>query len=171
MSKALQNHCDEHINVLAECDCALCEVGGTACIADINDFSDAPDEMIHKWYAMVFPEAPTIKDSGQRRVFETGATRDCAEGKGRFDLLPWAALLEVAKHAENGSKKYGEHNVDKGLPTSSFLDSAVRHIGKHLAGWTDEPHLEAAAWNCLWAVEMTLKHPELVDTPWTGGAV
>ena len=31
---------------------------------------------------------PTIKDSGERRVFETGAVRDCAEGKGRCDLLP-----------------------------------------------------------------------------------
>ena len=35
----------------------------------------------------------TIKDSGERRVFETGAVRDCAEGKGRCDLLP---LREVA---------------------------------------------------------------------------
>lgn len=31
---------------------------------------------------------PEIKDSGERRVFETGAVRDCAEGKGRCDLLP-----------------------------------------------------------------------------------
>jgi transcription initiation factor TFIIIB Brf1 subunit/transcription initiation factor TFIIB len=29
-----------------------------------------------------------IKDSGQRRTFETGAVRDVAEGKGRCDLLP-----------------------------------------------------------------------------------
>lgn len=33
-------------------------------------------------------EGCTIKDSGERRVFETGAVRDCAEGKGRCDLLP-----------------------------------------------------------------------------------
>lgn len=38
--------------------------------------------------------AGTIKDSGERRVFETGAVRDCAEGKGRCDLLP---LREVAQ--------------------------------------------------------------------------
>lgn len=31
---------------------------------------------------------PEIKDSGKRREFETGAVRDCAEGKGRCDLLP-----------------------------------------------------------------------------------
>lgn len=34
-----------------------------------------------------------IKDSGNRRSFESGAVRDIAEGKGRCDLLP---LLEVA---------------------------------------------------------------------------
>ena len=107
-----------------------------------------------------------IKDSGNRRKFESGAVRDMAEGKGRFDLMPWAALMEVSKHCENGAKKYGEHNVDKGLPTSSFCDSAVRHLAKHIDGWTDEPHLIAAAWNILWAIQMEIKHPKLVDVPW-----
>lgn len=30
----------------------------------------------------------TIKDSGDRRVFDSGAVRDIQEGKGRCDLLP-----------------------------------------------------------------------------------
>ena len=107
-----------------------------------------------------------IKDSGNRREFSTGAKRDMSEGKGRFDLMPWAALMEVAKHSENGAKKYGSHNVDKGLPTSSFADSGIRHLAKWLDGWTDEPHLIAAAWNILWAIQMEIKHPELVDVPW-----
>ena len=29
-----------------------------------------------------------IKDSGERREFDTGAVRDIQEGKGRMDLLP-----------------------------------------------------------------------------------
>lgn len=33
-----------------------------------------------------------IKDSGQRRTFETGAVRDVAEGKGRCDLLPLGVI-------------------------------------------------------------------------------
>jgi hypothetical protein len=46
-----------------------------------------------------------IKDSGERRQFFDAdgnplAVRDMAEGKGRFDLMPWAALMEVAKHCE-----------------------------------------------------------------------
>ena len=110
-----------------------------------------------------------IKDSGKRREFASGAVRDCAENRGRMDLLPWAAIMEVSKHCENGAIKYGEHNVDKGLPTSSFCDSAARHLAKYLDGWTDEPHLLAAAWNLLWAIQMTVKKPEMVDTPWRGG--
>jgi hypothetical protein len=107
-----------------------------------------------------------IKDSGQRTEFASGAVRDMHTGKGRMDLLPWAAIMEVSKHCENGALKYGEHNVDKGIPTSSLCDSAARHLAKYLDGWTDEPHLLAATWNLLWAVQMGLKHPELVDTPW-----
>jgi hypothetical protein len=106
-----------------------------------------------------------IKDSGDRRAFESGAVRDMSEGKGRMDLLPWAAIMEVAKHCENGAKKYGEHNVDRGIPTHSLCDSAARHLAKYLDGWEDEPHLLAAAWNLLWAIQMTIKHPEMVDTP------
>ena len=107
-----------------------------------------------------------IKDSGERTTFETGAVRDMHKGKGRMDLLPWAAIMEVSKHCEAGALKYGEHNVDKGIPTHSLLDSAIRHAAKYLDGWTDELHLVAAAWNLLWAIEMEIKHTECVDTPW-----
>lgn len=107
-----------------------------------------------------------IKDSGDRRKFKSGAVRDMSEGKGRMDLLPWAAIMEVSKHCENGAKKYGEHNVDKGLATHSFCDSAARHLAKYMDGWDDEPHLLAAAWNILYAIQMELKHPELCDVPW-----
>lgn len=109
-----------------------------------------------------------IKDSGNRREFDTGAVRDIEEGKGRMDLLPWAAIIEVSKHCEAGAKKYGEHNVDKGIPTSSFCDSAARHLAKYLEGWNDEPHLLAATWNLLWALQMTIKNPEMVNTPYKG---
>lgn len=107
-----------------------------------------------------------IKDSGERTEFGSGAVRDMHEGKGRMDLLPWAAIIEVSKHCEEGAKKYGEHNVDKGIPTHSLCDSAGRHLGKYLDGQTDENHLVAAAWNLLWAVQMVVKCPEYVDTPW-----
>lgn len=109
---------------------------------------------------------PKILDSGERTEFSSGAVRDMHAGKGRFDLVPWAAIMEIAKHCENGAIKYGEHNVDKGIPTHSLCDSAARHLAKYLDGWDDEPHLVAAAWNLLFAIQMEIKHPELVDTPW-----
>lgn len=102
----------------------------------------------------------------EQREFVTGAVRDKSDGKGRMDLLPWAAILEVSKHCENGSKHYGEHNVDKGINTSSLCDSGARHLAKYMDGWDDEPHLLAAAWNLLWAIQMEKKHPELCDIPW-----
>ena len=158
-----------------------------------------------------------IKDSGERREFETGAVRDMAEGKGRFDLMPLSEvanlfgkdhriyviimdlscmldfdsrssepfvtnaiynfvayckekdfkdvtlsdiaeyMLEVAIHFEEGAKKYGEHNWEKGLPLNSYVDSATRHLMKHISGMTDERHDRAFIWNML-AYAYTVNH-------------
>lgn len=41
-----------------------------------------------------------LKDSGSRRAFDSGATRDISEGKGRCDLLPLSVLaahLDIAE--------------------------------------------------------------------------
>lgn len=108
-----------------------------------------------------------IKDSGDRTSFQTGAVRDMHAGKGRMDLLPWNAILQVSKHCEAGAQKYGEHNVDKGIPVHSFMDSGLRHAAKHMSGQVDEPHLVAACWNMLWALEMELTRPDMADVPWT----
>lgn len=106
-----------------------------------------------------------IKDSGNRTQFETGAVRDMHTGKGRMDLLPWEALVEVSKHCEEGALKYGERNCEKGIPIHSLIDSAFRHLAKYMMGMKDEPHLRAAAWNILFALYMEIKHPELQDIP------
>ena len=156
----------------------------------------------------------TIKDSGERRQFETGAVRDIQEGKGRCDLMPlgvvynflkpirgdaampieyirifqetgdttalyeaikffsgyclsWGSecsmLLEVAKHFEEGAKKYGESNWQKGLPVHCYIDSAVRHYLKWLRGDKDEPHDRAFVWNlmcCIWEVDYSPRAKE-----------
>lgn len=104
-----------------------------------------------------------IKDSGDRTEFETGAKRDIQHGKGRMDLLPWYGIMEVSKHCEEGAEKYGEHNVDKGIPLHSLCDSAARHLAKFIVGEMDEDHLRAACWNLLWALNQRKTHPELDD--------
>lgn len=159
-----------------------------------------------------------IKDSGERREFETGAVRDIQEGKGRCDLMPldiiarivdgrivstteetdnvlykidmfkrsgvegylfsairtfidfrsqfdnvYDAMLEVSVHFEEGAKKYGENNWQKGIPVHCYIDSAVRHYLKFLRGDNDERHDRAFLWNiicCIWTMQ---HHPELDD--------
>lgn len=107
----------------------------------------------------------TIKDSGQRTEYENGFVRDMHEGKGRMDLLPWRAIIEVAKHCEEGAKKYGERNIDLGCPQHSLIDSAFRHLAKYTIGMNDEDHLRACAWNILWCLEQEITHPEMRDIP------
>lgn len=43
-------------------------------------------------------ELPKIKDSGERRVFETGAVRDITEDKGRCDLLPLDVVADITAY-------------------------------------------------------------------------
>lgn len=104
-----------------------------------------------------------IKDSGERREFPTGAVRDMAKGKGSCISLPFGALLRLSKHYEAGLNKYGFRNWAKGLPVSSFMDSALRHLLKYCQGMDDEDHLSAAAFNILSAMEMEEFHPEMCD--------
>ena len=106
-----------------------------------------------------------IKDSGERTAFETGAVRDMHAGKGRYDLLPWNAIHELAIHCENGALKYGERNCEKGIPTHSLLDSAIRHLSCYMRGQTEENHLRAAIWNIAMAMEMELNNKEMQDIP------
>lgn len=91
-----------------------------------------------------------VKDSGQRRKYETGAVRDRHLGKGRCDLLSGTALLELAKYMEACALpvgKYPARNWEKGIPLKDYIDSALRHLFKLLAGYNDEPHGMAAFWN------------------------
>jgi len=106
-----------------------------------------------------------IADSGDRREFDNGFVRDMSEGKGRMDLLPWAAIVELSKHGENGAVKYGERNIDKGAPINCMLDSAFRHLAKYMEGETDENHLVSAMWNIAWAVQFETTKSEMQNIP------
>lgn len=108
-----------------------------------------------------------IKDSGNRtKLGNTGFVRDVQTGKGRMDLLPWYAIIEVSKLSAEGAEKYGERNIDLGAPLHSLLNSGSRHLAKYIMGENDEDHLRAACWNLLWALQQRTTHPELNDMPW-----
>jgi hypothetical protein len=90
-----------------------------------------------------------VNDSGKRQEFNTGSVRDTREGKGRFDLISPIALRRLAQHYENGARKYGDRNWEKGQPLSRYLDSAIRHLFSYLGGDRSEDHLSAVAWNAF----------------------
>ena len=106
-----------------------------------------------------------IRDSEVKREFESGAVRNVEENKGRYDLLPWEAIHELAIHSEQGAKIYGERNCEKGIPIHSLIDSAIRHLSCYLRGMDDEPHLRAAMWNIAFAIQTERQIPSMQDIP------
>ncbi len=70
-------------------------------------------------------------------------------------------LLEVSKHFEEGAKKYGEYNWQKGIPVSRYIGSAIRQYLKWLRGDDDGPHDRAVCWNLMCAVWTCINKPEL----------
>lgn len=107
----------------------------------------------------------SLKDSGSRQQFNSGAVRDNGKGKGRFDLLSTQMLFRLAKHYENGALKYEPRNFEKGMPISRCVDAAMRHLTKYLAGWNDEDHLAAVCWNIAAIMLYEERMPELMDLP------
>jgi hypothetical protein len=128
-----------------------------------------------------------VQDSGARQEFETGSKRDTRDGKGRYDLIPGFALRHVAsddftglppsaifrlaRHYENGAKKYGCRNWERGQPLTRYLDSGIRHMFKVSENLMDEDHAAAAVWNMIAFVEtrhridLGLLDPSLNDMP------
>lgn len=85
----------------------------------------------------------------EKKQFQTGAQREIKQGKGRYDLISPLALKRVAGIYERGAREYGDRNWEKGLPFSSFIDSALRHLYQFIEGKEDEDHVAACLWNII----------------------
>ena len=70
---------------------------------------------------------------------------------------------KIAKHFEDGAKKYGDNNWRKGIPVKFYIDSGVRHYLKFKRGDTDEPNDRAFVWNMLCAIGTVMNHTEVDD--------
>jgi hypothetical protein len=90
-----------------------------------------------------------VKDSGNRQEFVTGSKRDIEVGKGNPSLIPTLPMRRLAKHYENGAKKYGRHNWTLGQPLSRYIDSLERHVWAVKDGMHDEDHEAAVLWNMM----------------------
>lgn len=56
---------------------------------------------------MITDTVPTIKDSGERRTFETGAVRDIQTGKGRPTLMPLQVVARLLDKELEGDPVMG----------------------------------------------------------------
>lgn len=100
------------------------------------------------------------------KFVETGETKCLYAAISNFSGMAYEGsletlILELAKHFEDGAKKYGENNWQKGIPVSCYIDSAVRHYLKWHKGDDDEPHARAFVWNlvcCIWEVDFHAKN-------------
>jgi hypothetical protein len=59
----------------------------------------------------------------------------------------------------------GDRNWEKGMNISRYADAAMRHLLKYMAGWNDEDHLAAVAWNVFSIMHHEKYFPELQDFP------
>ena len=91
----------------------------------------------------------TIKDSGKRRQYETGAQRDRGDIKPRPDLIHPYFNFRFGLHLAKGAIKYDEYNWYKGMPLSDWYASLKRHIEDVGMGLNDEDHLSAIAFNVM----------------------
>jgi hypothetical protein len=107
----------------------------------------------------------SMKDSGKREAYESGAVREARTNKGRYDLISPIALRRLAVVCEKGALKYHERNWEKGMPMSRLMDSAMRHITQYLEGYRDEDHLAHAMWNLMAAIHFEELRPDLNDLP------
>lgn len=75
------------------------------------------------------------------------------------------AIIEVSKQYEQGCRKYGDRNWEKGIPVHCYIDSGVRHYLKFKRGDIDEPHDRAFLFNILGAIWTHINLPDLIDLP------
>jgi hypothetical protein len=88
-----------------------------------------------------------------------GGARESREGKGRQDLIEPELIFRLGIWCELGAKKYGIRNWEKGISVADCVAAIIRHAFKFLAGWNDEDHLAAIAWNAM-AIMRFERYPE-----------
>ena len=107
-----------------------------------------------------------ITGQGKMETTPAGALRESNKYRGRFDLLPYEAIEELAIWYELGAEKYEPRNWEKGLSVSDCINRMVRHALKAASGWMDENHLAAVMWNAAGAITMMRRRPDLNDHRW-----
>lgn len=129
------------------------------------------DEPFSHLQLLVTPTGGMIHGQGEKEQTVHGAVRESAQGRGRFDLLPYESLEALAIWYELGAAKYAERNWEKGLSVKDCINRMIRHALKAGNGWTDEDHLAAVMWNAAAAITMMKRRPDCNDHPWMDGSM
>ena len=98
-----------------------------------------------------------IKDSGNRREFETGAVRDMAEGKGRCDLLPLDVIADL--FLESKCEKYERVNI-----VLNYLNAALKIWKDEALSW-DSNRMDFVVGHLYDALKEFLKQSDFADIP------
>ena len=84
-----------------------------------------------------------------------------------------SVMKRLAKHYQNGAKKYSKNNWRKGQPISRYYDSSMRHLWALMDDKTEEDHAAALLWNLIAIIQTKidvqkgLLSTELNDYPFT----
>lgn len=90
------------------------------------------------------------------------------QGKVPYELIPPAALEEVAKVLAMGRDKYGAFNWANGIAYSRIIGAILRHTFAYLSGESKDKesglsHMAHIAVNCFFLLHFEKYKPELDD--------
>jgi len=105
------------------------------------------------------------EETGQ--ASSTGAMK-LDDGKPRFDLMPVGPLFEVIKVYTLGAEKYGDRNMELGMPYCRIIRAGLSHFFKWINGevydQTDgQHHLASVVWCCMTLMDYETRCPEQDD--------
>lgn len=117
-------------------------------------------------------EGPAVAQEGLNPKDLIGCT------KTPLGLLPWTALVQVAKVFAVGAKKYGAYNWrTKGQPVQhvTYVEAAFRHLAAYMDGQTIDPetgcnHLAHAACGLLILLDAQAVGNSIDNRPTPGNA-
>ena len=139
---------------------------GTGAVRDIQEGKGRCD-LLPLWDVGVVYNDSILHSIGH--FMETGTIAYIEDAIREFSQKNYTnigdSLLNLAKHFEDGARKYSDRNWEKGIPCHCFVDSGVRHYIKFMAGWDDEPHDRAFLWNMYCLLWTLRNHPDLNDLP------
>lgn len=139
---------------------------GTGAVRDIQEGKGRCD-LLTLWDVGAVYNDSILRNIGH--FMETGTIAYIEDAIREFSQKNYAnigdSLLNLAKHFEDGARKYSDRNWEKGIPCHCFVDSGVRHYIKFKSGWDDEPHDRAFLWNMYCLLWTMRNHPDLNDLP------